>query len=121
MIYPSVTYSNYLKTRELLDLQKRRSDDFGQPAHDEMLFIVVHQTYELWFKQILTELDSVLAIFSKPKLDEMDMGTAVARLQRITEIQKLLIQQITVLETMTFSTSETCFIPLQDFRVCKIA
>jgi tryptophan 2,3-dioxygenase len=101
MIYPSVTYSNYLKTRELLDLQKRRSDDFGKPAHDEMLFIVVHQTYELWFKQILTELDSVLGIFSKPKLDEMDMGTAVSRLLRITEIQKLLIQQITVLETMT--------------------
>lgn len=101
MIYPSVTYSGYLKTRELLDLQNPRSVDLGQNAHDEMLFIITHQAYELWFKQILTELDSVLALFGKPKLDEMDIGTAVSRLQRITEIQKLLIQQITVLETMT--------------------
>lgn len=99
--YPPVGYSDYLKTNELLSLQKKKSDELGMPAHDEMLFIITHQTYELWFKQILTELDSVLRIFSKPRIDESDMGTAVSRLERITEIQKLLIQQVSVIETMT--------------------
>lgn len=99
--YPPVSYSEYLKTNELLTLQRLKSEDYGEPAHDEMLFIVVHQTYELWFKQILTELDSVLEIFGRPRLGEEDIGTVVARLQRISEIQKLLIQQVTVIETMT--------------------
>jgi tryptophan 2,3-dioxygenase len=99
--YPPISYSEYLQTEALLDLQKKRSDEFGIQAHDETLFIIVHQTYELWFKQILTELNSVLEIFSHPKIDETNMGTAVQRLQRIVEIQKLLVQQVTVLETMT--------------------
>lgn len=99
--YPPVSYTDYLQINDLLKLQNRRSDQLGKPAHDEMLFIVVHQTYELWFKQILTELDSVLTIFRQTKIDEEDMGTAVQRLQRIVEIQKLLVSQVTVLETMT--------------------
>ncbi len=100
--YPPIGYSEYLRIPELLSLQKLRSEQLtNRQAHDEMLFIITHQTYELWFKQILTELDSVLAIFRQPRIDEVEMGTAVARLQRITEIQKLLIQQISVLETMT--------------------
>jgi tryptophan 2,3-dioxygenase len=99
--YPAVNYTEYLKINELLELQKRRSVEFGVPAHDETLFIITHQAYELWFKQILTELDSVLEIFGSSKLDESSMGTAVARLHRICEIQKLLIQQINVMETMT--------------------
>jgi len=61
--YPAVSYADYLKINELLELQKRRSVEFGAPAHDETLFIITHQAYELWFKQILTEIDSVLAIF----------------------------------------------------------
>jgi tryptophan 2,3-dioxygenase len=99
--YPPVSYTDYLKVGDLLKLQSKRSDELGTPAHDEMLFIIVHQTYELWFKQILTELDSVLGIFRQAKIDEEDMGTAVQRLQRIVEIQKLLVSQVTVLETMT--------------------
>ncbi|MEK7355709.1 MAG: tryptophan 2,3-dioxygenase family protein, partial [Bdellovibrionota bacterium] len=99
--YPPISYTDYLKINDLLSLQKKRSDELGHSAHDEMLFIVVHQTYELWFKQILTELDSVLGIFRQTKIDEEDMGTAVSRLQRIVEIQKLLVNQVTVLETMT--------------------
>lgn len=99
--YPPIGYAEYLKINELLRLQKKRSDEFGAPAHDEMLFIITHQTYELWFKQILTELDSVLEVFNQIRIDEVEMGKAVARLRRITEIQKLLIQQVTVLETMT--------------------
>jgi tryptophan 2,3-dioxygenase len=99
--YPPISYSEYLKTREITQLQKLRSHEFGAPAHDEMLFIITHQAYELWFKQIITELDSVIAIFSQPQIDEVHMAKAVSRLQRIIEIQKLLVQQISVLETMT--------------------
>jgi len=99
--YPPVSYSDYLKVNELLALQNKRSQEFGKDAHDEMLFIVTHQTYELWFKQILTELDSALALFNQPEVSETDMGTAVARFHRMIEIQKLLVQQVSVLETMT--------------------
>jgi tryptophan 2,3-dioxygenase len=99
--YPPVGYTDYLKINDILKLQKKRSDEFGHPAHDEMLFIIIHQTYELWFKQILTELDSVLEIFGRGTIDEENMGTAVGRLQRIVEIWKLLVAQVTVLETMT--------------------
>jgi tryptophan 2,3-dioxygenase len=99
--YPPVAYTDYLQIPELLKLQNKRSDELGQPAHDEMLFIVIHQTYELWFKQILTELDSVLEIFGHKTINEEEMGTAVGRLERIVEIWKLLVAQVTVLETMT--------------------
>lgn len=99
--YPPIGYMDYLKIPELLTLQTKRSDTYGTPGHDEMLFIIVHQTYELWFKQILTELDSVLLIFNQKSIDEEDMGMAVGRLQRIVEVQKLLVAQVTVLETMT--------------------
>lgn len=99
--YPPIGYMEYLKIPELLKLQTKRSDEFGIAGHDEMLFIIVHQTYELWFKQILVELDSVLAIFNQQAIDEEDMAKAVGRLQRIVEVQKLLVSQVTVLETMT--------------------
>ena len=99
--HPPVSYVDYLRIPEILSLQKRKSEEYGKPAHDEMLFIVVHQTYELWFKQILTELDSALEIFSHDRIDEGAMATAVARLKRIASIQRLLLEQVTVLETMT--------------------
>ena len=66
-----------------------------------MLFIIVHQTYELWFKQILHELDSVIEIFNKKSIAESDISLVVSRLSRIIEIQKILIDQIRVLETMS--------------------
>lgn len=94
-------YGDYLRLDKLLDAQKLESAKAGDPVHDEMLFIVVHQAYELWFKQILWELDEVRRIFGQDLVDEADMGTAVSLLRRITEIQKLLIQQVSVLETMT--------------------
>ena len=95
-------YPEYLQLDKLLDAQHLKSAKRGDDAvHDEMLFIVVHQAYELWFKQILWELDSIIAIFSQVSVPEKDMGTAVARLRRINEIQGLLISQIGVLETMT--------------------
>jgi tryptophan 2,3-dioxygenase len=99
--HPPIGYSDYLQVEKLLQLQKPRSQDFGNPSHDEMLFIVIHQTYELWFKQILSELDSILPLFNKDNVDERALGTVVARLGRIIEIQKILIDQVRVLETMT--------------------
>jgi tryptophan 2,3-dioxygenase len=66
-----------------------------------MLFVIVHQTYELWFKQILWELDAVLAIFRRAAVPEEDVGRAVSHFGRIVEVQRVLIQQIDVLETMT--------------------
>ena len=66
-----------------------------------MLFVITHQTYELWFKQILTELNSVLKIFSQTTILETEMAISVSRLHRVVEIFKLLVAQVTVLETMT--------------------
>ncbi|CAD7926834.1 unnamed protein product [Amoebophrya sp. A25] len=73
-----------------------------EPAHDETLFIIIHQTYELWFKQILHELDAVYTIFSKSKgIPENEISRACHYLYRITKIQEVLVQQIAILETMT--------------------
>ena len=70
-------------------------------AHDEMLFIITHQVYELWFKQILFEIDSIFEVFHAKVIDESQVGIAVSRLHRINEIIQLLIDQIKILETMT--------------------
>ena len=94
-------YADYLQLDRLLSAQRMESAEHGRPAHDEMLFIIVHQAYELWFKQILWELDAVLATFRRSPVAEEAVGQAVLRLGRIVEIQRVLIQQIDVLETMT--------------------
>ena len=96
-----IYYGDYLQLGKLLDAQRLESKEAGETVHDEMLFIIVHQSYELWFKQILWELDSVIEIFSETSVGEDKMGTVVARLRRMTRIQKLLIEMIDVLETMT--------------------
>jgi len=97
----SMNYSDYLNLKSLLSSQNPISNVGGKPAHDEMLFIIVHQAYELWFKQILHELDSVIEIFNKKTIAESDISLVVNRLNRIIEIQKILIDQIRVLETMS--------------------
>jgi tryptophan 2,3-dioxygenase len=97
-------YGSYLAVDGLLALQKPVSLKDGKvQAHDEMLFIIVHQTYELWFKQILHELRACCDVLSKPIADDngADMNVVVHRLRRIVEIWKLLNQQVDVLETMT--------------------
>jgi len=94
-------YGQYLQTSQLLSLQKLESEKAGVDAHDEMLFIITHQVYELWFKQMLHDLNSVLENFSSSKVDDSRLGTCVSRLERIHKIQKLLLEQIDVLETMT--------------------
>jgi tryptophan 2,3-dioxygenase len=96
-------YSDYLQLEKLLDIQRLCSDEQHSHAHDEMLFIVIHQAYELWFKQLIFELDSIIAIFEKPTLndDSPELQTIVQRLSRCNTILKLLVQQIEVMETMS--------------------
>ena len=96
-----VYYSDYLQLDRLLGSQQLASAAGGEPVHDEMLFIIVHQAYELWFKQILWELDEVAKLLAPARVAETEMLRIVARLDRITEVQKLLVEQISVLETMT--------------------
>src|ERR1700745_446581 len=86
-------YNKYLRVQDLINLQDCLSD----PAyHDELLFITVHQAYELWFKQILHEIDAAIRL-----LDEDRALEATRVIRRVVEIEKLLIQQIHILETMT--------------------
>ena len=87
-----LSYGDYLKVPELLELQQLRSD----AEHDEMLFIVVHQVYELWFKQILHELDRL-----GHHIDSDALARGEHQLVRILKILKTMVQQIDVLETMT--------------------
>jgi tryptophan 2,3-dioxygenase len=97
-------YGDYLGIERLLELQKPLSLREGKLiAHDEMLFIIIHQTYELWFKQILHEITACGEVLSKPAADDdgPDMNVVVHRLKRVVEIWKLLNQQVDVLETMT--------------------
>jgi tryptophan 2,3-dioxygenase len=98
---PPLYYADYIQLDRLLGCQQMQSARHGRPAHDEMLFIIVHQAYELWFKQILWELDAVLAAFRGSPVPEEEVGRAVLHCGRIVEIQRVLIQQVDVLETMT--------------------
>lgn len=90
---PSLTYASYLDLEKLLTLQKPRST----PAeHDEMLFIIIHQTYELWFKELLHEFEKINCDFSAG-----DLFGAIHSFKRVRTIMKVLVAQIDILETMT--------------------
>ena len=90
---PPLTYANYLDLEKLLTLQNPRST----PAeHDEMLFIIIHQTYELWFKQLLHEFEKIKNDFSQG-----DLFGALHSFKRTRTIMKVLVAQIDILETMT--------------------
>jgi tryptophan 2,3-dioxygenase len=90
---PRLNYGSYLRIPELLGLQSLQSDP---REHDELLFIIIHQVYELWFRQLLHELDAVVEC-----LDRDDPLGARRLLDRCTEIERVLIAQVKVLETMT--------------------
>ncbi|CAM4550887.1 unnamed protein product [Caretta caretta] len=95
-------YGDYLHLDKILNAQQLQSEKKGNKIHDEHLFIVTHQAYELWFKQILWELDSVRVIFQNGRVrDERNMLKVVARMHRISMILKLLVEQFSILETMT--------------------
>lgn len=88
-----LSYNKYLRVPELIELQSLLSD----PAHhDELLFITVHQAYELWFKQILHEIDATIRLLAEDRVP-----TATRAVRRVVEIEKLLVTQIHILETMT--------------------
>jgi tryptophan 2,3-dioxygenase len=101
----AIYYSDYLMLDQFLNCQsplsRKWADSSNPEAHDEMLFIIVHQAYELWFKQILHELNSILAIFAHEPLRDSDLGTIVQRLDRICKIQLVIGSQLEILETMT--------------------
>ena len=95
-----LTYGSYLKIPELLALQQCRS----APAHhDEPLFILIHQAYELWFKQVLHEVGSVIGLFADRHVDDNggELNIAVHRLQRVKTILDVLVHQMDIMETMT--------------------
>jgi len=98
---PGCYYGSYLKLDRLLSCQEPASVAAGKPAHDEMLFITVHQVYELWFHQILHELDRIEDDFSQNPVDDRNLGRIIHGLHRIHEIQKLLVHQLDIMETMT--------------------
>lgn len=96
-----IYYSDYLHLPELLSLQQPESGKQGTPLRDEYLFIIVHQAYELWFKQVLLELDAVLMGLGGEVVHERDLGRFVAHLERVVAITRLMVHQVDVLETMT--------------------
>ncbi|HET9235436.1 MAG TPA: tryptophan 2,3-dioxygenase family protein [Candidatus Eisenbacteria bacterium] len=88
-----LTYADYLQLDRLLELQSPRSNP---PEHDEMLFIITHQTYELWFKEVLHELEKIQVDFHENRLFE-----AIHTMKRLRTIMKILVAQLDILETMT--------------------
>ena len=97
----SVHYINYLALDKVLDAQHPLSGEGKAAAHEEMLFIIIHQTYELWFKQILHEIGSVMDLFKADKIDESNVGVIVRRMDRVNKIMTTLVGQLDILETMT--------------------
>ena len=89
----SLTYTSYLKVDELLRLQELKS---SPEQHDELLFIIIHQTYELWFKQILHEVDLL-----RDEMESGDTWAATKTMRRILVVMKILVAQNDILETMT--------------------
>ncbi|NXN11409.1 T23O dioxygenase, partial [Indicator maculatus] len=97
-----LVYGDYLQLNKILNAQELQSEKKGNKIHDEHLFIVTHQAYELWFKQILWEMDSVRVIFQNGHVrDERNMLKVITRMNRISMIMKLLVEQFSILETMT--------------------
>ncbi|XP_008580788.1 PREDICTED: tryptophan 2,3-dioxygenase [Galeopterus variegatus] len=108
-------YGNYLHLEKVLNAQELQSEIKGNKIHDEHLFIITHQAYELWFKQILWELDSVRELFQNGHVrDERNMLKVVTRMHRVAVILKLLVQQFSILDTMTA-------LDFNDFRCVPVA
>ena len=114
-----VYYGDYLQLDKILGAQGLQSEKYGAAAHDEMLFIIVHQVYELWFKQVLHELNAVIDTFSQDKVKDEQLIEVVHRLHRIIQIQQLMNDQISVMETMTpqdFMSFRDYLVPASGFQ-----
>uniref|UniRef100_A0A6U5CG48 Tryptophan 2,3-dioxygenase n=1 Tax=Hemiselmis andersenii TaxID=464988 RepID=A0A6U5CG48_HEMAN len=110
----TLSYKEYLHLEKVLQAQYPQSAIFDQEVHDEMLFIIIHQTYELWFKQMLHELDSMHEIFERgvdQGFEQDDINVCVGRAARCVRIMKVLVQQMDVLETM----DPLSFLDFRDF------
>ncbi|KAH8367801.1 hypothetical protein KR084_002939, partial [Drosophila pseudotakahashii] len=94
-------YGEYLMLDKLLDAQCMLSEEDKRPVHDEHLFIITHQAYELWFKQIIFEFDSIRDMLDAEVIEETKTLEIVKRLNRVVLILKLLVDQVPILETMT--------------------
>ena len=97
-------YGDYLHLTKILGAQYPVSFEKGnEPAHDEMLFIIIHQSYELWFKQILFEMDYAMKVFGQENINDNseDLNLVRHRLHRVINIMQLLNQQVHILDTMT--------------------
>lgn len=97
-------YRDYLDLNTLLNIQRPKSFEAGNtPAHDEMFFIIIHQATELWFKQILFELEFILGVFKKDRIydNSEDLNLVRHRLLRVIKINELLNEQVSILDTMT--------------------
>jgi len=103
MAQKDVHYSDYLQLDKILTAQQLESDLHNAHAHDEMLFIIIHQAYELWFKQIMFEIESVGDIMSQNAINDNspDLQTVVHRLNRVAVILRVAVHQIDIMETMT--------------------
>ncbi|HEX2994527.1 MAG TPA: tryptophan 2,3-dioxygenase family protein [Anaerolineales bacterium] len=96
-------YSDYIELDKILSSQHPKSFEASEDGNDEMLFIIIHQVYELWFKQIIFELDLVRRTFIRDQINDNsdDLSRVVHRLKRVSKILELINQQVSVLETMT--------------------
>lgn len=98
-----VHYHDYLQLNTILNAQQLESSKQNSTAHDEMLFIIIHQTYELWFKQLHYEVESIIDIMNQPALNDNspELQTVVHRLGRMNTILQVLVHQLDIMETMT--------------------
>ena len=96
-------YHDYLQLEKILNAQSPESNKQNLAAHDEMLFIIIHQAYELWFKQLHHEVNSIASIMQKPALNDNspELQTVVHRLNRTATILRVLVHQVDIMETMT--------------------
>ncbi|MFT5521700.1 MAG: tryptophan 2,3-dioxygenase, partial [Enterobacterales bacterium] len=93
----AVNYTSYLSLDKILTAQKLRSEDTESgPEHDELLFIIIHQVFELWFKQLLHEFD-----YCREQLQASELGSTLHVLKRVRNIIKVMVSQVDVIETMT--------------------
>lgn len=118
-----VYYGDYLKLNDFLNCQNPKSRQYASvdnpEAHDETLFIVVHQAYELWFKQILHDLNYVLSCFIQEKIADDQLSSIVQKLDRIRKVQSLFGTHLEILETMTpmdFLEFRNLLIPASGFQ-----
>ena len=96
-----MNYHDYLHLDQILTAQHPKGTALNRPVHDEMLFIIVHQAYELWFRQILHDLDDVRSVLGQEDLGDTAIWRIVSRLQRIVKIEQLMIDQVRIMETLS--------------------